>query len=276
MKLNELTKLIENVKPYDKGTDMMWTDSYISEQLLAFHLNPDHDIASRKNKSIDLICHWISEQSKSRGTILDLGCGPGLYTTKLANLGHEVSGIDFSESSIAYAKNNAHEKRLRINYKCASYLETDFEGLYDTIIMIYCDFGALSKDERSLLIQKIYDALEDGGSFIIDAYNENHIKEKDFSRQWDISQGGFWRPNAHISLSESKHYPEQKLFLDQHIVMDDDNISIYRFWNHCFGKENIEKLFMPYGFKRVEVYDQLETEKGTHYQSDTNFFKIIK
>jgi hypothetical protein len=41
------------VKPalYQKGTAVMWTDPYISKQLLDVHLNPNLDLASRKMKT---------------------------------------------------------------------------------------------------------------------------------------------------------------------------------------------------------------------------------
>ncbi len=35
---------------YEKGNFVMWTDPYISKQLLELHINPDHDIASRSRK----------------------------------------------------------------------------------------------------------------------------------------------------------------------------------------------------------------------------------
>jgi 2-polyprenyl-3-methyl-5-hydroxy-6-metoxy-1,4-benzoquinol methylase len=34
--------------------------------------------------------------------IADFGCGPGLYTEKLAERGATVTGIDFSENSIRH------------------------------------------------------------------------------------------------------------------------------------------------------------------------------
>ena len=58
--------------------------------------------------------------------IADFGCGPGLYTAKLAQRGVIVTGIDFSETSIKYAKKVAAEKGLKINYVLANYF--DFEG----------------------------------------------------------------------------------------------------------------------------------------------------
>ncbi len=63
----------------------MWTDPYISRQLLELHVNPDHDIASRGKTKIENITNWILTQTnKTKLEILDLGCGPGLYAELMA------------------------------------------------------------------------------------------------------------------------------------------------------------------------------------------------
>jgi len=41
------------------------------------------------------------------------------------------------------------------------------ENEFDMIMMIYCDFGVLSSDERNQLIEIIYKALRPGGVFIL-------------------------------------------------------------------------------------------------------------
>ncbi|HOJ15222.1 MAG TPA: class I SAM-dependent methyltransferase, partial [Deltaproteobacteria bacterium] len=43
--------------------------------------------------------------------ILDLGCGPGLYTKRLSDAGYDVTGMDYSRRSIAYAKEHDTETR---------------------------------------------------------------------------------------------------------------------------------------------------------------------
>jgi 2-polyprenyl-3-methyl-5-hydroxy-6-metoxy-1,4-benzoquinol methylase len=45
--------------------------------------------------------------------VLDLGCGPGLYTERLAALGHRCVGIDVSPASIAFARARAAFPRAR-------------------------------------------------------------------------------------------------------------------------------------------------------------------
>ncbi len=38
--------------PYSEGSAFMWTDKHISEQLLELHLNPEIDLASRKEENM--------------------------------------------------------------------------------------------------------------------------------------------------------------------------------------------------------------------------------
>jgi 2-polyprenyl-3-methyl-5-hydroxy-6-metoxy-1,4-benzoquinol methylase len=77
--------------------------------MLAEHLTQAHDRASRRSTIIDQHTAWIHETllQWQPATILDLGCGPGLYSNRLAALGHTCVGIDYSPASIAYAQKQA-------------------------------------------------------------------------------------------------------------------------------------------------------------------------
>lgn len=94
MKITAL--LNEAIKPplYTKGSADMWQDEYISRQLLDVHCSPDTDLASRKPATIRQTIDWIFRiLPGERLDIRDLGYGPGLYTEKMAALGHRVTGI---------------------------------------------------------------------------------------------------------------------------------------------------------------------------------------
>ena len=77
----------------------LWTDEHTSEQMLKYHLNDDVDLSSRNSAFIDRSVEWIASAFKiAAGTkIADFGCGPGLYTTRLAQKQADVTGIDFSK-----------------------------------------------------------------------------------------------------------------------------------------------------------------------------------
>ena len=89
--------------PWAEGDNIPWHDPGFSRRMLKEHLSQDHDAASRRFEKIDRHVNWIHHKVLSgRPTkILDLGCGPGLYASRLAKMGHECIGIDYSPASIA-------------------------------------------------------------------------------------------------------------------------------------------------------------------------------
>ncbi len=101
MNIKKLINTVQKPKIYTPGTALMWVDEYISTQLLATHLSQEVELASRKETTISSTIEWIlNKVVGDRLNILDLGCGPGLYTEKLAERGHLVTGMDFSSNSI--------------------------------------------------------------------------------------------------------------------------------------------------------------------------------
>ncbi len=101
----------------EPGEALFWNDPYISQQMLKAHLDPNTDAASRKPDTIERSITWIYNQLKlERGSrFLDLGCGPGLYTIRLARRDLDVTGIDFSANALEYARRQASQENLSIN-----------------------------------------------------------------------------------------------------------------------------------------------------------------
>jgi SAM-dependent methyltransferase len=259
MKIKELIKTAQKPALYTPGTAEMWVDEYISTQLLETHLNPDIELASRKDATISLTVEWILEKaSGDRLNILDLGCGPGLYAEKLAEKGHLVTGMDFSANSIRYARESAGRKKLDISYTQQNYLELNEENRYDLILMIFTDFGVLPPDQREILLGNIYRALKPGGKFIFDVLNENFPPKDSGSKAWELSEKGFWRNRPYLALTESFYYEEQNVTLSQHIIVDETGeMDVYRFWIHTFSHSDLEKILTLKGFRNTECYDNV-------------------
>ena len=162
----ELERINERPKPFQFYTaSNLWTDEYTSKQMHSFHLNEDIDVSSRNAEFINLSVEWIvSEFNIGRDTkIADFGCGPGLYTTPLAKRGANVTGIDFSKRSIMYAKEVADREKLNISYVNQNYMEFETEDRFDLVLMIMCDFCALSPTQRKGLLRKFHEILKSSG-----------------------------------------------------------------------------------------------------------------
>lgn len=77
-----------------------WDDPDFSRRMLQEHLSQEHDMASRRFKSIDKQVAWLHGDLLGGHTssILDLGCGPGFYSHRLAARGHRCHGIHNGDS----------------------------------------------------------------------------------------------------------------------------------------------------------------------------------
>ncbi|WP_321375324.1 class I SAM-dependent methyltransferase [uncultured Draconibacterium sp.] len=260
MKLNKLLVNTQKPKLYEPGTAIMWTDEYISKQLLQVHLNENIDLASRKQATIKNTVGWILEKSGGeRMNILDLGCGPGLYSTMLAEKGHSVTGVDFSGNSINYAKNKAKQDGLEIGYLQANYLELDLpEQSFDLVLLIYTDLGVLLPDDRAKLLRFIYKVLKPGGTLIFDVLNDKELPKKVAPKNWEVAEAGFWKPEPFLALSESFLYEHEKVILYQHqIVSEEEKVDVYRFWTHFFSQTDLVNMLTEMGWENFTFYEDV-------------------
>ncbi len=276
MNIEQIKKLSNKPRLYEKGSSVMWTDPYISKQLLELHVNPENDLASRSQVKIERIINWILERTdKPRMKILDLGCGPGLYAERLAQKGHSVVGVDYSENSIRYATKQAKEKQLDIEYLNKNYLDLDVDNQFDLVILIYLDFCVLLPNERDKVLENIYKALKKGGLFICDVVNEKNIEQKTISQSWEVQERGFWKNTPYIALTNGYHYPEAKALANQHIVIsEDDTVDTYIFWSHYYEKSDLLRILESKGFTDITNYENVLPENGDCWNGENVTFYV--
>jgi len=278
MKISDIHTNTIKPKLYEKGNSVMWTDEHISKQLLNVHLNSEVDLASRKTESIKSTVEWILTNSeKKQLRILDLGCGPGLYSELFAKSGHLVTGVDFSINSIEFAIKEAKKKNLDIKYLNENYLTLDLkENTFDLVILIYTDFGPLLPEERDHLLRIIKKILKPGGVFVFDVLNDKNIEHKISPKSWETSEKGFWKNKPYLALSDSFIYKEDKVVLYQHIVLDEqENMSIYRFWTHFFSHKDLVKILHKYNFKNLSFYENVLPKGDLWNGENVTFCKAI-
>lgn len=268
---------LNDARPYANGSHTIWTDPYISQQLLAVHLDPTNAAASRTPQAIADTAACIHKRINPGSRILDLGCGPGLYAEHLSALGHHVTGVDFSENSIEYAKKRPEAALYDIQYTQANYLDRDYEEEFDLVMMIYCDFGVLVPDDRKRLIEVIRKALKPGGSFFFDTIAEEAADRLDYGTSWESENGGFYSPDAYVCLNGSRRFSAEKATLEQHLVIfEDGSAKLYRFWNHYFNLADVRRLFIPRGFSGVEAMEGILMGDGPYQDHGDVFYEVRK
>lgn len=239
-----------------------WDDEHISQQMLAAHLNPDIDAASRKKTTIINSVKWLSSLIPENGRILDLGCGPGLYSARLSSLGFDVTGVDYSRRSIAYAKS----KDLLTKYHCGNYLDLCCNELYDAVLLIYCDFAALTLPERQILLPKIYQVLKSGGVFIFDVFTEAYFAKLNCNNTWKLfPNGGFYSSEPYALLDAAYLYQNGTIRAERHTVVSEQNVVDHIIWNTAYDKSRLLTEVQPFSLHLKGIYDDIT---GTSYTGD--------
>lgn len=260
LNFKELMALSQKPALFTPGTAVLWTDPHIAPQLLATHLEADIDLASYKHATITKIADFIMEhlELKQGMSLLDAGCGPGLYCELFARNGLTVTGLDFSKNSIAFAIRSAKEKGLAIRYLVGDYLEMKFTKAFDAVVNIYQDFCVLSHEGRVRFLSNVHQALKPGGWFILDVTTPHYDAERQESSQWECLESGFWSPDPHLVLSNHFRYPEESAFLNQHVVISGDTQKVYRIYQMHYTREGITALLDASGFDVIHVFEDLK------------------
>lgn len=273
---NSLKKIIEKPKLYDKYTaEILWNDPHISKEMLKSHLNEESDLASRNKTFINNSARFIKErfELKKGKSVIDFGCGPGLYTTHFAKLGAEVRGIDFSENSIAYARNEAKNKGLKIEYLEQNYLNYEPTKTFDLATMIFCDYCALSDLQRKELLEIIKNSIKSDGHLFMDVCSlkmYEKFKESKFFNYYE--SGGFWSQQEYFEFKTSFLYSEASVSLDHYTIIERNRTYEVYNWLKYFEVDELKEEFFSNGLEVIEIYGDVT---GLSYDEDCEIIALV-
>ena len=162
--------------------------------------------------------------------------------------------------SIAHAAKSAEEKQYVIDYQCGDYLKEELGSeVYDLIVLIYCDLGVFSPEDRKRVFQKVYAALKKGGRFIFDIFTPKKYADFEAARTWQLE----------------KNYSGTNTYLDQHYLLYPDKIKEFFIWETVFEQEQLLMELSTIGFESSEVFGDIRGMKATE-DSETICFVVEK
>jgi S-adenosylmethionine-dependent methyltransferase len=102
-----------------------------------------------------------------RGSILDLGGGPGRYAIHFAKAGHPVTLVDLSAGNIRYAKKKARYYKADLSAYASDCLELGKLnlGMYDDVFLMGPLYHLKKEEDRDRAIRLALSHLKKGGHF---------------------------------------------------------------------------------------------------------------
>ncbi len=272
----ELEKINARPEPFEFYTASdLWADEHTSEQMLSYHLNEEIDVSSRKAEFIDRSVEWIASRFNVGAgiKIADFGCGPGLYATRLARRQADVAGIDFSLRSVQHAQEVAIKEGLSVRYVNQNYLEFETDDRFHLVLMIMCDFCALSPVQRRLMLKKFHRILRPGGSVLLDVYSLAAFEGREETAIYEENLlDGFWSPNKYYGFLNTFKYQREKVVLDKYTLIEADRTRTVYNWLQHFTPEALEREFAECGFVVEGFYSDVA---GSPFDPENDEFAVV-
>ena len=219
-------------KPWAEGDNIPWYEPDFSKRMLHEHLSQRHDAASRRFKIIDRHVEWIHSKllKNQPAKILDICCGPGLYSQRLARLGHCCTGIDYSPASIEYAKKVSKENEMKCHYIFEDIRNVDFGTDFDLIMMIYGEFNVFEPEQAKQLLSKAYQSLGRDGLLLLEVHTFDAIKKIGLQNStWKSVSQGLFSQKPHLLLEQGFWDSETNTATKRFYVIDAADCSVRRY-----------------------------------------------
>lgn len=98
----------------------------------------------------------------SGNKILDLGCGPGILSKYLSDLGYDVIGVDFAENMISIAREIAPNAKFIVS----DIANLDFDEKFDGIVLAHF-LVHFSEEENTEILNKLHNFMNPDASLFI-------------------------------------------------------------------------------------------------------------
>ncbi|MBA4535900.1 class I SAM-dependent methyltransferase [Bacillus aquiflavi] len=228
------------------------------------------------DKWVDFTRSKIAKYHVQGKKLLDLACGTGELSVRMAHAGYEVTGVDLSSNMLTIAQEKAKKECADISFFQQNMAELEGLDHFD-VIVVFCDSLNYLEEECDVLntFKRVYDHLNDHGLFIFDVHsiykltnifmnNTFGLNDEDISYVWHCYQG------------EHTNSVEHELTF---FVLDERTGQYKRFdelhMQRIFAVEQYEIWLKEAGFKLLEINSDFG---DNHYKKNAErlFFTAIK
>ena len=123
--------------------------------------------------------------------LLDLCCGPGRHSVRLAQRGHRVTGVDISAYNLEAAAAQATAFGVDVTWREADMRETGLaSSSQDVVINMFTAFGYFDDEGNQRSLEEIARVLRPRGRFVIELTNRDSLMRRFEPRESGLRRDG--------------------------------------------------------------------------------------
>jgi SAM-dependent methyltransferase len=210
----------------------------------------------------DYVQHLLKQNKIEKCLLLELGCGTGSMTRRLAGKGFDMIGIDNSEEMLSIAREKSAEGEESILYLCQDMREFELYGTVAAVISV-CDSMnyILSEEDLLRVLRLTNNYLDPKGLFIFDLDTQYAYEEilGDNTIAENREEGSF--------IWENTYYEEEMLNeVNLTLFIPEEEASLFRkyeetHYRRAYCLDTIKRLIEEAGMELVAIYDAMTEKK---------------
>lgn len=208
------------------------------------------------DKVSQVLSSLLTRYGKSRGLLLDLACGTGSVSVRLAEKGYEVIGVDLSPEMLSEAQNKAYSAGQNILFLCQDMTKLD---LYGTVDAAVCTLDGLCHlpDEESVFaaLQKVSLFMNPGGVFLFDVNSVYKHRAVLGNNTFVYDTDDVYCVWQNTLLSDGVTVQMDLDFFEPTSDEGDYVRQSERFTERAYPRETLENLLKKAGFTVLDVFD---------------------
>jgi len=197
--------------------------------------------------------------------ILDLACGFGRHTNRLAALGHSMTGIDLTPGFLEIARKDAFERKADVTYQQGDMRNISFEDEFDRLMLLFTAFGYFSDEVNLQVLVNMRRALKPGGLLIFDSPNRDALL-KDMKPYFVVEKEG------NLMIDRLSFEGLTGRYYNQRIVIRDGVRKDKPFFVRLYNPSEMKLLLAQAGLELYHLYAGWEAKEFT---SDTYRMVVI-
>ncbi len=127
----------------------------------------------RTEREVQFLVRELKLEGSMR--ILDLACGFGRHANRLAELGHQVTGVDITPAFLEMARQDAARRGVHVEYVQGDMRNITYRQEFDRVLSMFTSFGYFGDDDNFKVLKNVARALKPGGLFCLDTMNRDRL-----------------------------------------------------------------------------------------------------
>ncbi len=192
--------------------------------------------------------------------ILDLACGFGRHANRLAELGHTMTGVDFTPGFLEIGRRDAIQRKVEVEYQQGDMRSITFENEFDRVMLLFSAFGYFRDEENLKVMVNASKALKSGGLLIFDTLNRDVLLKE--MRSYFVME-----KEGNLMIDRTSFDNLQGRLYNKRIVFREGVRKDKPFFTRLYNPQEIKALLTQAGLELEHLYggwDVCEFSSGSH------------